>query len=198
MRKKALTHLHPTPQGKGTLENLAHEGEGHKADLLVRVSLRAEKSLQRVRPALPEDLPALLDLESSFFSDRLFRRNFRHLILNGNADVLVFDKGNKKITGNVVILYRRNSARARLYSLVVHPQHQRRGIARALMKAAEDAAESRGCQSLSLEVRPDNEAASRLYQKIGYTLIKRVDDYYQDHTPALRMIKLIGMPKMTT
>ncbi|MBI2779202.1 MAG: GNAT family N-acetyltransferase [Gammaproteobacteria bacterium] len=55
-----------------------------------------------------------------------------------------------------------------VYSLVVDPACQGRGIARGLLEAAEQAAAAKGCITMRLEVRADNEAAIRLYCKAGY------------------------------
>ena len=145
----------------------------------------------RVRHALPQDLNALLKLEASFPSDRLSRRSFRHLLAHGNSDVLVLE-AHGQIVGNAIILYRRNSSHARLYSLVVDPQQQRQGIARNLIQAAEAAARNKGCSSMGLELRPDNNAALILYERLGYTLIRRKENFYDDGSAALCMYKLIA------
>lgn len=144
-----------------------------------------------VRPARLADIEALIRLEEPFPSDRISRRSFRHLLTRGHADVLVFSHG-ADVAGDVVVLYRRRCRSARLYSLIVDPRHQQRGIARTLLAAAEHAARSRGMQHMTLEVRPDNRAAVRLYQQSGYVVLKNIENYYEDHSAALRMIKSIG------
>ncbi len=145
----------------------------------------------RVRSALPQDLNGLLQLEANFPGDRLSRRSFRHLLDKGNADVAVFEVHNK-IVGNAVVLYRTNSSHARLYSLVVDPQHQHQGIARALVLAVEAAAAAKGCTSIGLELRPDNEPALRLYERLGYALTRRKEAFYEDGSAALCMRKFIA------
>jgi len=144
-----------------------------------------------VRPATLTDIEALTRLEEPFPSDRISRRSFRHLLTRGHADVLVFAYG-ADVAGDVVVLYRRHCRSARLYSLIVDPHHQQRGIARALLAAAEHAARRRGMQRMTLEVRPDNRAAVRLYQQSGYVVLKNIENYYEDHSAALRMVKSIG------
>ena len=142
----------------------------------------------RVRRALPHDVPALLQLEASFPGDRLSQRSFHHLIVNAHADVRVFEVQGK-IVGDAVVLYRRNTRYARLYSLIVAPQYQQQGIARTLVQAAEDAAVTRGCVRIGLELRTDNRAALRLYQGLGYVLAGRKEAYYEDGSTALCMRK---------
>lgn len=140
----------------------------------------------KIHRARLADLDALVELEASFTSDQLTRRSFRHLLTRGQADILVF-RDNGQIVANAVILYRHNSTQARIYSLVVHPRCQGRGIAKALIQAAERAAKRRGCTHMSLEVRPDNEPALRLYTKLGYTVLGRSERYYEDGTAALHL-----------
>lgn len=144
-----------------------------------------------VRPARLADIEALIRLEEPFPSDRISRRSFRHLLTRGHADVLVFAYATD-VAGDVVVLYRRRCRSARLYSLIVDPRHQQRGIARTLLSAAEHAARSRGMQRMTLEVRPDNRAAIGLYKKSGYIVNRRIDDYYNDHSPALRLSKSLA------
>jgi ribosomal protein S18 acetylase RimI-like enzyme len=55
-----------------------------------------------------------------------------------------------------------------VHDLAVMPQFQRRGIARALLAAAEARAAARDCCKLTLEVREDNRAARELYQRYGF------------------------------
>lgn len=141
-----------------------------------------------IRAARLSDLDELVRLESVFPSDHLSRRSFRHLLAHGHADVLVYDEG-QGLSGNVIVLYRRGARMARLYSLVVHPGHQGRGIARVLLAAAEGGALAHGCTGISLEVRCDNEKALRLYRSAGYTVVRHIEDYYEDHAPAARLSK---------
>ncbi len=142
----------------------------------------------RLRQAHLADLDALVRLEQSFRSDRLSRASFRHLLRRGRAQVWVCeDRG--AIAGNAVVLYRRGSNTARCYSLVVHPDHRRRGIARALLQRAEAAAVTRGCRAMRLEVRPDNRAALGFYRGNGYATTEKIAGFYEDGTDAFRMRK---------
>ncbi len=145
----------------------------------------------RVRLATTDDLDALVQLENNFPTDRLNRASFRHLLHHGHADVWVVENG-KVLAGNAVVLYRRGAKTARLYSLVVHPSRQRRGIARALLTAAEAAAADRGWGELRLEVRPDNTAAIAFYRNHDYRVWGKLSAFYEDGTDALRMHKRLA------
>jgi len=55
-----------------------------------------------------------------------------------------------------------------VHDLTVRPGWRRHGIATRLLAAVETAARARGCCKVTLEVRADNAAARRLYDRLGY------------------------------
>jgi ribosomal protein S18 acetylase RimI-like enzyme len=52
--------------------------------------------------------------------------------------------------------------------LAVAPEHQRRGLGRTIMAAAERLLHNEGCPKINLQVRATNQAAVAFYQRIGY------------------------------
>ncbi|TVQ86057.1 MAG: GNAT family N-acetyltransferase [Chromatiaceae bacterium] len=152
-----------------------------------------------LRPATLADLDALLALElASFSSDRLNRRQFRHLLTRAQALLLVAtaaDQGNAPgapLLGYVLVLLNRATAVARLYSIAVAAAARGRGIGRALVMAAEAATWNANRAWLRLEVRQDNPASQRLFERLGYRRFGVRADYYQDHMTALRYEKAIA------
>ena len=143
-----------------------------------------------IRQAVAADIPALAALESAFPTDRMSVRNFQDLLRRGRGCVLVYDD-QSALLGDAVILYRRNSTNARIYSLVVAPAQRGRGIARQLLSAVEADARNRHCRTLRLEVRPDNAQALRLYNTLGYTVERQLEQFYEDGSPALRLCKTL-------
>jgi [ribosomal protein S18]-alanine N-acetyltransferase len=146
-----------------------------------------------IRRATLADLEPLVALERLFPTDRLSRRNFRHLLTRANADVFVCADGDG-LLGNAVVLYRAHARRARLYSLVVAPAARGRGIAGRLLRHAEGAVRAHRCSTLYLEVRPSNTAARRLYKKFGYRMMRRVSRFYDDGTDALCLEQQLRPP----
>lgn len=141
-----------------------------------------------IRRARVADVAALVDLERSFPTDRLSARSFRHLIRRGRADVWIHEQAGT-LLGNAVVLYRRGTRIARLYSLVVAPRARGRGIGGTLLTWAEHNAARRRCTELRLELRPANRAATALYGKRGYEDRGLTPKFYEDGKPARRMAK---------
>jgi ribosomal protein S18 acetylase RimI-like enzyme len=148
----------------------------------------------QVRRGKPADLDALCDLENRVFeTDRMSRRSLRRLLASPSAAAMVAQSGGE-IAGVAVVLFRANSAIARLYSLAVAPKHTGRGIASALIAVAEKAARSRKCRWLRLEVHEKNHGAIKVYRKAGYHEFGRHHQYYQDRGHALRFEKELTRP----
>ncbi|MBT1165263.1 ribosomal protein S18-alanine N-acetyltransferase [Bifidobacterium simiarum] len=68
---------------------------------------------------------------------------------------------------------------AELMTIGVDRQHQRQGIANALMRRLIDEAKAKGARRMLLEVRVDNEPALALYRSFGFEMMGRRKRYYQ-------------------
>jgi [ribosomal protein S18]-alanine N-acetyltransferase len=145
-----------------------------------------------IRRGRPADLDALCDLENRVFeTDRMSRRSLQRLLTSPSAATMVA-QSNAEIAGVAVVLFRANSRIARLYSLAVAPKHTGRGIASALIAAAEKTARSCKCRLLRLEVHERNHGAIKVYCKAGYREFGRHHQYYQDRGHALRFEKVLA------
>lgn len=139
-----------------------------------------------MRDASVTDLPALLALEEqSFQGDRISRRSFRYLLGRAHARVLLEEFAGE-VVGYVVVLFRRGVSLARLYSIAVGRQHRGRGVAGALVRAAEQAALEEGAVEMRLEIREDNAASHALFRGLGYRAFGTYARYYEDAATALR------------
>ncbi len=142
-----------------------------------------------IRPATIDDLEEILRLERACFErDRFPRRNLRHLLTRGHAFTLVDGEGGR-LRGYVLVLLRRGTSLARLYSIAVDPGVRGEGVATALVQAAETAALARDCVVMRLEIRGDNEASQALFRGLGYRRFGVYPEYYEDAVDALRFEK---------
>ncbi len=87
-----------------------------------------------------------------------------------------------------MLLFRRNSRIARLYSIAVDSQFRGHGLGEALVQATEQAAVNKGIRHIRLEVRHSNQASRRLFARLGYAEREQVPGYYPDED-GLRMQK---------
>jgi len=144
-----------------------------------------------IRPARASDIDALVAIENAVFAtDRISRRSFRKLIERETAETLVAEV-NGAIAGYCMVLFRRGSGVARLYSIAVATGHAGSGVGRLLLETAEDTAFEHDRLILRLEVREDNARAIKIYETNGYRRIGVEADYYEDHAPALRYEKML-------
>jgi ribosomal protein S18 acetylase RimI-like enzyme len=144
-----------------------------------------------LRNAVATDIDELLRLESvSFQTDRLSRRSFRRWLKHSGCVFLV-SEDNDLLRGYILVILRRGTRLARLYSLAIDPSCRGEGIASALIAQAEQCARDAGSLYLRLEVAGNNTAAIKLYRKLGYTQFGLYQDYYEDHSDALRMEKCV-------
>lgn len=145
-----------------------------------------------IRAATPADLDALVALEERCFSlDRLTRRNFRHLLTRAHAETLVYERDGQ-LAGYALLLFRRGTPLARLYSIATDPAWRGRGIGEALVRAAEQASLAREALLMRLEIRKDNPASIGMFRKLGYRPFGEYVGYYEDEQDALRFQKYLG------
>ena len=146
----------------------------------------------RVRPAAPADLDALVALEQrAFAGDRMRRAQYRRHLASAGAVVLAASAPGEGLLGSALVLFRRGSTLARLYSIATDPAARGRGVGATLLAGAERAARERGCRALRLEVRVDNAAAIALYERAGFRRIGRYVGYYEDGADAWRYEKTL-------
>ena len=150
----------------------------------------------KLRPGRASDVAALDALEREIFKGRHFtwhlisRASFRRFSDSPSAMLIIAQAGTN-LSGYVLVLYRSNSSCARMYSIGVAADFRRRGLARALLAAAERDAIRRGRKEMRLEVRGDDPRALALYESSGYYRFGRRPGYYGGRVDALRFHKLL-------
>jgi ribosomal-protein-alanine N-acetyltransferase len=145
----------------------------------------------RVRRAELSDLDDLVALElATFDHDQISRAQYRRHLDSDTARVLVASANHRRFLGTALVFFRKGSRVARLYSIASLPEARGKGVGTALIEAVESAARQRRCHAVRLEVRTDNDAAVRLYERLGYRRIGPVlEGFYEDGSDAFRFEK---------
>lgn len=145
----------------------------------------------RVETAVLNDLDPLQQLEQRCFTgDRLSRRSMRRFISSEHSVFLVMKEATQCL-GYLLIIFHRGTRLARLYSLAVDEAYRGKGIARQLIEVGEAQSQARGALYFRLEVNNKNSHAITLYESLGFKEFGLLQDYYEDHSDALRMQKRI-------
>ncbi|MFQ5878025.1 MAG: ribosomal protein S18-alanine N-acetyltransferase [Acidobacteriota bacterium] len=132
------------------------------------------------------DIPGVLEIESRSFPTPWGESSFRQEIRdNPYAHLFVVTAGGR---GRVVAFacVWIVDQEMKINNIAVHPRWRRRGIGRRLLAFLLEFALRQRCLRASLEVRPSNEAALRLYRSAGFRPAGLRRDYYSDtHEDAL-------------
>ncbi|HAS2932197.1 TPA: GNAT family N-acetyltransferase [Vibrio cholerae] len=142
-----------------------------------------------IRRANSADLNALNALEQQLFDgDRISPRQMKRFLHSDHAALFVADAGDQ-LAGYALLLFHQGTQLSRLYSIAVKPEFRGQRIAQSLVEQCERAALDQGSTTLRLEVREDNTAALKLYEKMGYKTLKLLIHYYDDLCDGRRMQK---------
>lgn len=129
----------------------------------------------KIVPMKAEHTAALAELEQLCFSRPWSREALLEELDNPAAVFLTAVEG-----GTVLGYAGMHCACGECYldNIVVFPAHRRRGAAKALLLALEEAASRRDGEFLSLEVRCSNREAIALYRGLGFQEAGRRKDFY--------------------
>lgn len=149
-----------------------------------------------IRQVEQNDLPKL-EIDGAFTKFRkVFQRGFREQ-QSGLRLMLIADS-NGAVAARLFILLKSSDnhianghTRAYLYSFYVVPVFRKMGLGTHMMHYAENLLQQRGFQVVSLAVSKENNGALRLYQRLGYAVVR--DDpgqwSYTDHHGRTQQVK---------
>ena len=143
-------------------------------------------------PMVAADLPQVLEIERLAFAKPWTAGLFLHeLKLSfSRLQLARTANGDRRLLGYVcwwVI-----GDEVHILNLAVRPDARRGGTGRALVQRVLDDAVASAAGSVSLEVRPENEAALALYRSLGFSQIGRRRNYYGPGEDAIIMERRLG------
>lgn len=145
-----------------------------------------------LRPAIPADIPLLMDLEQAsptvaHWTERQYRQavepdrgNPKRVVIVAEVDppASAAQGSGCGIVGFLVA--RQMAPEWEIENIVVAPKVRRKGIGRQLVDALLAAAGETNSESVFLEVRESNAAARKLYESAGFQQNGRRKSYYSD------------------
>ncbi|HEX4825024.1 MAG TPA: ribosomal protein S18-alanine N-acetyltransferase [Candidatus Polarisedimenticolaceae bacterium] len=124
------------------------------------------------------ELPDVLAIERASFDTPWTEENFRHEIeRNPRAWNVVARRGGTVVGFACAYLV---AGELMINDVAVAPIERRSGVGRAIVTHLLDGAKGRRCRRATLEVRPSNVGARRLYEDLGFEAVGRRRGYYSD------------------
>jgi ribosomal-protein-alanine N-acetyltransferase len=132
----------------------------------------------RVEPLASRHLEQVLDIEQTSFSQPWRRRLFEAELIYSRALCLgAFIHPDELLAGYLIMWVVVDEVQ--IQNIAVHSGLRGRGVGMTFMAEGLRLARARGGIWASLEVRPGNLAARRLYTSLGFTEVGRRPHYYQ-------------------
>jgi ribosomal-protein-alanine acetyltransferase len=115
----------------------------------------------------------------SFGREAFTRKQIAYLLTDYNA-IAIAARANNRIAGFTIarLAIGRNKSFGHIITVDVLPSYRRKGIAQGLLRKVESTLREKGACECLLEVREDNVAAIKLYKKLGYDKVGRLEKYY--------------------
>ena len=123
------------------------------------------------------DEVAALDLKSFGDADSWSAEYFFYAAQNEHAEFLVVETDGKIVACAGADIF---TDAAEIVSFAVDPDRRNQGIGTKLLMSLLEAVKRRGATFVILEVRPSNKTAIRLYEKFGFQIVDREENYYFD------------------
>jgi ribosomal-protein-alanine N-acetyltransferase len=125
-------------------------------------------------------LDELYEIEKQSFAEEAFSKEQIGYLLTDYNCISLAAKANGEIVGFIVAMFELECKQpvGHIMTIDVLPKFRRQGVGEHLMRETEALLKQKGANECRLEVRENNLAALGLYQKLGYKLVSRLENYY--------------------
>jgi [ribosomal protein S18]-alanine N-acetyltransferase len=137
-----------------------------------------------IRLATKKDIPNLLEIEYSIFSEFDFRLSKENFIYHQNKNHIYLVCEEDVICGYILFLEYKNSLR--IYSIAITNEYSKKGYGTMLVEFLINIAKQKS-KKIILEVKCDNKKAINLYNKLGFIAKKTLFEYYLDGKNGIKM-----------
>jgi len=145
-----------------------------------------------IRPLTLDQLADVLRLNIRCFrnGDNYTKHTFEYLLSEPRTLSYRVVTRADELVGFAFVMVNDNNA-AHLTTIGVAPEHRGRGLAKRLLAHIEDSLRTREIGTIMLEVRVANNLAQNLYRTLGYTVVQRIERYYNNGEDCFLMMKAI-------
>lgn len=145
-----------------------------------------------VKPLTDKQLAEVLKLNLRCFKagENYTKYTFSYLLSDANTLSYRIITPDSQMIGFIFVMVNQNGA-GHITTLGIAPEHRRRGLAVRLLAHTERALQNRMISMVTLEVRSSNVAAQNLYRGLGYSIVQRLNEYYNNGEDGLLMVKSI-------
>ncbi len=134
----------------------------------------------RIETASIKQLDKLYAIEEQCFNEEAFSRQQIAYLLTDYNTIALAAKSNADIAGFIIAqIDMEDSAEfGHIITLNIPSNFRKKGVATKLLQEIQELLKQRGISECRLEVREDNHPAIKLYQKLGYQTIAKLERYY--------------------
>lgn len=144
-----------------------------------------------VQHASLKDLETLCKIEKECFTHEAFSKEQIAYFLKASNAVSLVARVDGETAGFVTGLIEQygKTKIGHIYTIDVASKYRRMGVGLKLLKEIEQNFIEKGAEACFLEVRINNLAAQKLYQKHGYTELEKLNNYYARGIHGIRLKK---------
>ncbi|HEY0428903.1 MAG TPA: ribosomal protein S18-alanine N-acetyltransferase [Pyrinomonadaceae bacterium] len=154
------------------------------------VIVPAPVTVYEVRPLTDKHLKEVLKLNLRCFKtgENYTKYTFNYLLSEPNCLSYRVVTASEQMVGFIFVMTNSDGT-GHITTIGIAPEHRRRGLARQLLEHAEDALQKRRIGIVMLEVRVSNLAAQNLYRDLNYSIVQRLNKYYNNGEDGFLMVK---------
>ena len=124
-------------------------------------------------------LDKLYRIEAECFNEEAFTKQQISYLLTDYNTIALVAKANQDIAGFIITqIQAAETEYGHVITVNVKPNYRRTGVGTKLLYEIESQLKLRGINECHLEVREDNNAAIKLYHKLGYQTMGKLEKYY--------------------
>jgi ribosomal-protein-alanine N-acetyltransferase len=143
-----------------------------------------------LRESRPEDFDRLHAIDQECFPPGIAysRRELTFYMRLRSAFTIVAEDGKGAIAG-FLVGQKHQRGMGHIVTIDILNEHRRSGLGSLLMNEAETRLRAAGCDAMFLEAAVNNQPALKFYERLGYSQVKRLPNYYPGNLDGVLLVK---------